>query len=263
MDLNLSDKVVAVTGGGSGIGGAISATFAEEGATVAILARKEGQAAPLIEKLSDRGLTAYFVGVELTDTEQCERAIESVVAQSGRLDCLVNNAGVNDTVRLRDDVELFRQSLEKNIVQVFACTHFARPHLAQHNGSIVNIGSKVADTGQGGTSGYAASKGAMNALTREWALSLANDKIRVNCVVPAEVITPMYRNWLDQSVKNTEAAIKAIGQLIPFGRRTTTEDEIAAMTVFLGSNMSSHTTGQIIYVDGGYTHLDRAATTQS
>ena len=260
MDLHLANKVVAVTGGGSGIGSAISAMFAEEGATVAILARKEAQAMPLIEKLSGRGLTVYFVAVELTDTAQCERAIETVVAQSGQLDCLVNNAGVNDKVRLRDDIDLFRQSLEKNIVQVFACTHFARPYLARQNGSVVNIGSKVADTGQGGTSGYAASKGAMNALTREWALSLAKDRIRVNCVVPAEVITPMYRSWLDQSVDDTEKAIDAIGQLIPLGRRTTTEEEIAAMTVFLASAVSSHTTGQIVYVDGGYTHLDRAAT---
>ena len=148
-------------------------------------------------------------------------------------------------------------SLQKNIFHVFALTHYALDALIASKGFIINISSKVADTGQGDTSGYAASKGAMNALTREWALSLAKDGIRVNTVVPAEVMTPLYQNWLN-TLEDPEATVKQIEARIPFGNRMTTSAEIANMVVFIASDKSSHTTGQILYPDGGYVHFDRS-----
>jgi L-fucose dehydrogenase len=123
----------------------------------------------------------------------------------------------------------------------------------------VNIASKTAVTGQGGTSGYASSKGAVLALTREWAVELLEYGIRVNAIVPAEVMTPLYRQWLD-TFPDPEAKRQSILSKIPLEKRMTTPDEIAAMVLFLISSRASHITGQHLFVDGGYVHLDRALT---
>ena len=131
------------------------------------------------------------------------------------------------------------------------------PYLKKSKGSIVNIGSKTAETGQGNTSGYAASNGGRNALTREWAVELREYNIRVNSVIVAECYTPMYEKWI-QTLENPTEKLKSITNKIPLGQRMTTKEEIGDMVTFLMSPKSSHTTGQIIHVDGGYVHLDRA-----
>ena len=260
MDLNLKDKIALITGGASGIGEAITKTFAAEGAVAVIAGRSAEKAQVVLDEIEAAGQRGDFVHVELTDELQVQQAISQTVECYGRLDVLVNNAGVNDSISLDAGLEAFRASLEKNLVQIYACAHAAVPHLRASGGCIVNIGSKVAETGQGGTSGYAASKGGMNALTRDWAIELANDGIRVNTVIPADVWTPLYERWLNKVADDPAAARDAIGAKIPLGRRMTSCEEIADMSVFLASSRSSHTTGQIIYVDGGYTHLDRACT---
>jgi L-fucose dehydrogenase len=138
--------------------------------------------------------------------------------------------------------------------------HYALPMLKASTGAIVNISSKVALTGQGGTSAYAAAKGAQLALTREWAVELLPFGIRVNTVLPAEVLTPLYKHWLDRT-PDPAAELQRITQRIPLGKRMTEGAEIAAMTVFLlSSKQSGHTTAQHLVVDGGYTHLDRSLT---
>lgn len=258
MELGLQEKVVLVTGGASGIGAAISRTFAKEGATVIIAARKRAQADEIVASLRSTGRTVHVVQVELTDEQQCRDAFAWIGNSVGGIDVLVNNAAVNDQVSLEAGVRAFRESLEKNLVQVYQCAHLALPYLLESQGNIVNIGSKVAVTGQGGTSGYAASKGGVNALTREWAVQLAEHGIRVNCVIPAEVMTPLYERWLHSSTDNPDEARKRICRMIPFGQRMTTAEEIANTVVFIASGASSHTTGQILYVDGGYSHFDRS-----
>ena len=177
-----------------------------------------------------------------------------------RIDALVNNAGVNDKVGLEDgDPEQYVASLQRNLVHYYSMAHYALPHLKQSKGAIINIASKTALTGQGGTSGYASSKGAILALTREWAAELLPYGIRVNAVVPSEVMTPLYRQWLD-TFSNPDEKLKSILSKIPFEKRMTTAEEIADTVLFLISPRSSHTTGQHLYVDGGYVHLDRALT---
>ena len=131
------------------------------------------------------------------------------------------------------------------------------PQLKKTKGVIVNIGSKTSVTGQGGTSGYAAANGGRNALTREWAVELLPYAIRVNCVVVAECFTPLYEKWIN-TFDNKDEKLAAITNKIPLEKRMTTTEEIANTVAFLLSERSSHTTGQLIYVDGGYTHLDRA-----
>ena len=258
MDLRLQEKVVLVTGGSKGIGEGIVRSFLDEGARIANLNRSRKEGETLQEEYAKQGKECYFIQGDLCQTDACRSAVEKTVAKFGRLDVVVNNAGVNDSVGLEVGPEAFVASLQRNLIHYYAVVHYALDELKKSQGTIINIGSKVSVTGQGGTSGYAASKGAINSLTREWALDLAKDRIRVNAVIPAEVWTPLYANWL-QTMENPEQTQVQIENLVPLESRFTTTQEIADMVVFLASPRSAHTTGQIVFVDGGYTHLDRKA----
>ncbi|NBO58132.1 MAG: SDR family oxidoreductase, partial [Chitinophagia bacterium] len=186
-------------------------------------------------------------------------AIDKVLQQYNKIDGVINNAGINDGVSLEHgNYKDFMQSLHNNVVHYYMVVQAALPALKKSKGSIVNISSKVAETGQGGTSGYAAANGGRNALTREWAVELLKYGIRVNAVIVAECYTPLYDKWI-KTLENPEETLKKITDRIPLEKRMTTAEEIANMTVFLLSKKSSHTTGQLIHVDGGYVHLDRAA----
>jgi L-fucose dehydrogenase len=220
MDLQLKDKVVIITGGAKGIGAAISRACAREGAVPVIVDR---------------------------DADSSEKIA-------------VNNAGINDKIGLEHgNPEDFVRSLERNLLHYYCMAHYSLPHLKISRGPIVNISSKTAVTGQGGTSGYVAAKGGVLGLTREWAAELLSHGIRVNAILPAEVMTPLYRQWLD-TFSDPAAKLKNVVAKIPLEQRMTTPEEIAAMAVFLISPQASHITGQHIFVDGGYVHLDRALT---
>jgi L-fucose dehydrogenase len=259
MDLGLQDRVILVTGGARGIGGAISRVLAAEGAVPVIVGHDQTDNEAAVRAITSAGGRAHAILAELTHTEECQTAIEGAIARLGRLDGLVNNAGVNDRVGLDGgDTERFLLSLRRNLVHYYDVSRFALPELKRSRGSIVNIGSKVAETGQGGTSAYAAACGGRNALTREWAVELAGHGVRVNAVIVAECWTPMYEQWL-RSVPDPAEARQRIEARIPLGRRMTTGEEIADAVAFLLSPRSGHTTGQLLHVDGGYVHLDRAA----
>jgi len=256
MDLNLKDKVFIVTGGASGIGAAISRTLLDEGAVVAILG-KSPMTAEFEASLAASAARYLFIQVELSEDSACRSAVDQVVEKYSRIDGLVNNAGINDNIGLGAGKDAFVASLERNLIHYYVMAHYCVPHLKLTRGSIVNVSSKTALTGQGNTSGYCASKGAQLSLTREWAAALLSDGVRVNAVIPAEVMTPLYERWIN-SFDNAAAKLAAITSKIPLGHRMTTAEEIAYMCVFLLSDASSHTTGQWVFVDGGYTHLDRA-----
>lgn len=260
MNLGLDKKVIIVTGGGSGIGAAISTCLATEGATPVILARHAPDTLFMTE-LQLLNPEASFIRVELAQDKQCKAAIDQVVERYSRIDGLVNNAGMNDSVGLDAGPDAFRTSLDNNLIHYYNLVHLTLPFLKKARGSVVNISSKTALTGQGDTSAYCAAKGAQLSLTREWAAALVNDGVRVNAVIPAEVMTPLYQHWLD-TFDEPEKALENITQSIPLGKRMTTATEIADTTVFLLSERASHTTGQWLFVDGGYTHLDRALTVQ-
>ena len=260
MDLALKDKVVLITGGAKGIGAAIAKTVAQEGAIPVIVDRDQEAAEKLHAELRLRASDSYLVVAELATAEACSGVVEQTLKKLGRIDALVNNAGVNDGVGLEKGTpDQFVASLQRNLLHYYNMAHYAVPYLKRTGGSIVGISSKTAVTGQGGTSGYVASKGAILALTREWAVELLPYGIHVNAVVPAEVMTPLYQQWLS-TFGNPEEKLKTIVAKIPLGKRMTTSEEIAAMVVFLISSKASHITGQHLYVDGGYVHLDRALT---
>ncbi|HEV8515108.1 MAG TPA: SDR family oxidoreductase [Cyclobacteriaceae bacterium] len=258
MDLRLKDKVIIVTGGAKGIGLGIVEVLAKEGAIPVIIGRSEEDNQFALDKIKKSGGNGFQVNAELSKPDECKKAVDQVLKQFGRIEGLVNNAGVNDGVGLEQgSYERFMQSLHSNLIHYYLLAHHALPSLKRSKGAIVNIGSKVAETGQGNTSAYAASNGGRNALTREWAVELLPFGIRVNAIIVAECYTPLYDNWI-KTFSNPEEKLKAITAKIPFEKRMTTAEEIANMAAFLLSEKSSHTTGQLIHVDGGYVHLDRA-----
>jgi L-fucose dehydrogenase len=260
MDLQLKDHVILVTGGAKGIGRGVAEVLASEGALPVIIGRNTADNEQTVQEIVRGGGKAFAIAAELNDPAACQKAVQQAIVKFGRIDGLVNNAGVNDNIDLEHgSVEGFLASLHRNLVHYYEMARWALPLLKKSKGAIVNIGSKVAETGQGHTSAYAAANGGRNALTREWALELGKYGIRVNSVIVAECWTPLYENWI-LSLGDPAAEKKKIEARIPFERRMTTAEEIANMVVFLLSRRSSHTTGQLIHVDGGYTHLDRAAT---
>jgi L-fucose dehydrogenase len=255
MNLGLKDKVIIVSGGAKGIGEGVVQVLAQEGAFPVIIGRNESDNQKALAQIRGKG---GQVVAELSDPADCQKAVQTIAKQYGRIDGLVNNAGVNDGVSLENgNYEAFMSSLHKNLVHYYLLAHYALQHLKASKGAIVNIGSKTAETGQGGTSAYAAANGGRNALTREWAVELLPYGIRVNAVIVAECYTPLYDKWI-KTLPNPEETLAKINSKIPLGNRMTTAEEIANMVAFLLSDKSSHTTGQLIHVDGGYVHLDRA-----
>ena len=258
MDLLLKDKIIIVTGGAKGIGEGIATVLAQEGALPVIIGRNEEDNLKTLKAIEARGNQTWQVAAELTQPSECTKAVDTVIRKFNRIDGLVNNAGVNDGVGLEHgNYENFMQSLHKNLVHYYLMAQLCLPELKKSKGSIVNIGSKTAETGQGNTSAYAAANGGRNALTREWAVELLKYGIRVNAVIVAECFTPLYAKWVN-TLPNPEQKLKEIESKIPLGNRMTTAEEIANAVAFLLSTKSSHTTGQLIHVDGGYVHLDRA-----
>src|ERR1700733_7118329 len=223
MDLQLKNKVVIVTGGAKGIGEGIVRVLANEGAIPVIIGRKEADNLKVADDMKAQGFEVFQVAAELTEPAECERAVNAVITKYGRIEGLINNAGVNDSVGLeKGNYEDFMRSLHRNVVHYYLMAKYALPELKKCKGNIVNIGSKVAETGQGNTSAYAAANGGRNALTREWAVELLPYGIRVNAVIVAECWTPLYEMFIN-TLPNPEEKLKEITSRIPFEKRMTTK----------------------------------------
>lgn len=260
MDLKIKDNVYIVTGGLQGIGRGLTNALAREGAIPVVL-DKEAETAEFTAAMKEYGATYDYHVIDLNETDKIAPIIEATYKKYGKIDGVVNNAGANDNKDLdstswRD----FEKSLHGNLTHYYETVHSAVNYLRESRGAVLNITSKTALTGQGKTSAYAAAKAAILGLTREWAAALAQDQVRVNAIVVSECWTPLYENWIKTfgSKEEQEARLAVITDKIPLEKRMTKPEEIADMGVFLLSPLSSHTTGQWVFVDGGYVHLDRA-----
>lgn len=258
MDLQLKGKVVLVSGGGAGIGSGIVVSLVKEGAVPIILTRSDK---PEFKKeLDAMGADYEFHLIDLNNTDQIKPIVDDVAKRRGGIYGVVNNAGCNDNKAIEETSwQDFEKSLHGNLTHYYELVRVALPYLIKSKGSVLNITSKTALTGQGKTSAYAAAKGAILGLTREWAAAFLQYEIRVNAIVVSECWTPLYAKWI-KTFDDPEARKKVITDKIPFQHRFTTIEEIGDNTVFLLSPVSSHTTGQWVFVDGGYVHLDRALT---
>ena len=263
MDLGLKNKVVVISGA-AGVKGSIGETILQqlvsEGAIPAIIDRNDRGFA-YVKEIQSKGIDAIFCKTDVTNPVEVENALKAIVDKYKRIDVVINNVGVNDGVSLESSYEDFMNSLKLNVVSYFLVVKHALPYLKKSKGNILNIGSKVAFTGQGGTSGYAAAKGGVLGLSREWAVDLIKYSIRVNAIIIAESYTPAYETWID-TLENGQEKLESIISKIPLENRMTTPQEIADTCLFTISERSSHTTGQQIFVDGGYVHLDRSLLTE-
>src|SRR5258707_1432771 len=242
MQLQLENKVILITGGAKGIGAAITRVVADEGGIPVMIDRDEEAGKKIEQDLMNAGGASKWIGADLSVISECRQAVATVAKKYSRIDGLVNNAGVNDRVGLEHgSPEEYLASLKRNLLHYYDMAHFCLPYLKKSKGPIVNIASKTAVTGQGGTSGYASAKGAVLALTREWAVELLPYGIRVNSIVPAEVMTPLYRQWLS-TFPNPEQKLQEIVAKIPLGNRMTRPEEIAATVLVLISAQSRHIT---------------------
>ncbi len=254
MAWRFDGKVVVVTGGSRGIGYAIAEALVDEGATVIVASKNSARGTAAAEALNaqDGGGRAAFVATDVTDKAQVEAMVAQVLAQHGRIDALVNNAGVHDKAAFCDESEdLWQVMYRQNVMGVVLPSQAViRNMLARgEGGAIVHISSKAGVVGEPGHAAYSAAKGAVIALTRAMAVELAPDQIRVNVVCPGPVLTDM----LTTNV-TTQESRDALGADAPLGRIGLPED-IAGAVLYLASEESGWCTGQAINVDGGLSIL--------
>jgi len=246
MQLDLTQRVALITGGGRGIGRAIATTLAAAGATVVITYHTNADAATeTVAAITDNGGSAQAVQVDVRKHADVERLVSEVQSTHKRIDILVNNAGITrDGLLLRMKEDDFDSVIETNLRGVYLCTRAVlRPMLRQRSGRIINISSVVGIAGNVGQANYAAAKAGLLGFTRSVAREIANRNITVNAIAPGFIETDM-THGLDDTTR------QALLSSIPL-RRLGTSQDVASLACFLASDAAAYITGQTLAVDGG------------
>jgi len=244
--VTVSGKVVLVTGASRGIGRAVAEALAAAGAAVVLGARDEAKLAEAVDAIVSAGGRASAVSLDVCHRESVDAALAAVLQRHGRIDGLVNNAGITrDNLLLRMKAEEWEAVLATNLTGVYHCTQAAlRPMLKQRSGRIVNVTSVVGITGNAGQANYAASKAGVIGFTKSIAREVASRAITVNAVAPGFIDTEM-------TAAMTDKAKEAVASSIPMGRVGKPED-VAGAALFLLSDAAAYVTGQVLGVDGGF-----------
>lgn len=250
--MRFSNRVVLITGAAKGIGQGCADVFHDAGGQIALLDRDSDAGLALTDRLNTvRSGSARFYDCDVADAEKLTKTVHQVAKDFGRLDCLINNAGIHPPDASLADTSLadLMRVIQVNFVSTFVASRAAIEHLRQTRGSIVNMSSMTAVLGQKNSAAYAATKGAQLSFTKSLALELGSDGVRVNAVLPSNVDTPLMRSWA-ASLPDPEFALRRIAELQVFGRMATVE-EIGKVCLFLASDDASFVTGQGIEVEGG------------
>jgi NAD(P)-dependent dehydrogenase (short-subunit alcohol dehydrogenase family) len=249
----LVSRVALVTGGTRGIGEAIVRLFAAEGASVAFCGRRRSLGEALQQELIASDYQALFMEADVSREEDVRRLVAHTLERFGRLDIVVNNAGITASGPVEHlSVETWRSVMEHNVTSMFLVSREAIPALRKAGGgSIVNLGSTYGTVGSAGNSAYGVSKAAAINFSRHLALELAPDHIRVNALCPGAVATPMNREWANAQ-DDPEDALRKLAEKHPIGRISSPEEQARA-ALFLASDESSYMTGSALMSDGGYT----------
>ena len=248
----LRDRVVLVTGAGSGIGRAIATLFAGESAKVGVVDVSEGDGKSTAELVKRNGGDAIFVQGDVSKSGSVKRMVEVTVEKYGKLNVLVNNAGVESTGSV---VEMTEENWDKvidiNLKGTFLCSKYCTPRIIESGGgAIINIASVLGLIGSRGEAAYCASKGGIISLTRAMALDFASQNVRVNCICPGSVLTPTFKRVMTAS-GDYDATFARNLEKIPL-RRVADPEEIAQAALFLASEKSSYMTGAALVMDGGW-----------
>lgn len=251
--MRLKDKVALITGGGTGIGRAAAIVFAKEGAKVAVTGRRKGPLGETVSVIKSGGGKAIMVEGDVSVAKDAERMVKETTKAFGGLNILVNNAGVNykSGGTVETDEDGWDVVMDINVKGVYLVSRAAVSKMEKTGGSIINMASIFGIVGYPKAVAYCASKGAVVNLTRSMALDLAERKIRVNCICPGVVDTPMARGWMEKH-GGYETVAKEVSAQHPLGRLGEPED-IAHACLYLASDEASWVTGAILPVDGGFT----------
>jgi len=246
---DLKGRVALVTGGNGGIGLGMARGLAQAGAAIVVAGRNLEKSQAAAAELSAMGVKTAVVKVDVTDEASCRNLVDTTVAQLGRLDILINNAGINIRKQPQDyTLAEWRLVIESNLTSAFTCSHAAYPHMKSAGaGKIINIGSMMSIFGASFAPAYAASKGGIVQMSRALAAAWAKDNIQVNAVLPG---------WIDTDLtKRARAEVSGLNSMVLMrtpARRWGTPDDLSGIAVFLASKASDFITGTAIPVDGGY-----------
>ena len=249
--MRMKQKVSIITGAQSGIGLATARRFAAEGATVVLADIKDAR--PAANELVGTGAQARFVQTDVSNASQVEQLLEQTLSAYGHLDVLVNNAGVELPKRITDTTEAeWDRLMDVNLKGVFLCSRAAIPAMQRQGGGvIVNVGSELGVVGGSEIAAYCATKGGVVQLTKAMAVDHAADGIRVNCVCPGPVATPLLEATIHGSSDPEKERLSILDKTLM--KRFGHPNEIASAILFLASDESSYMTGSILLVDGGVT----------